>query len=125
MNFAKLSWLFFFTFRNGDLCKLCTSKNSRARVTSIKKWEELAVLLNSDGAGVTKTTEKWKKVSHVYCSSPLVKTGCGDGIKVFASLSDLRFGVTSKITRKKRPHGCIDLLLVLVVGLQYMPSCQI
>lgn len=63
MIFVKLSLLL---FRNGDLSKLST--NARGRITSIRKWEELTALLNSDGAGATKTTEKWKKVSQkVYC----------------------------------------------------------
>lgn len=52
MNFVKLSLLL---FRHGDLSKLST--NARGRITSIRNWEELTALLNSDGAGDTKTTE--------------------------------------------------------------------
>ncbi|XP_012550439.1 uncharacterized protein LOC114252105 isoform X2 [Bombyx mandarina] len=45
---------------HGDLSK--PSSSARGRMAGIKHWEELTSLLNSDGSGDTKTTEKWKKV---------------------------------------------------------------
>ncbi|XP_028042414.1 uncharacterized protein LOC114252105 isoform X4 [Bombyx mandarina] len=44
---------------HGDLSK--PSSSARGRMAGIKHWEELTSLLNSDGSGDTKTTEKWKK----------------------------------------------------------------
>ena len=47
--------------RHGDLSK--PTPNARGRLANIKNWEELSSLLNSEGSGDTKTTEKWKKVN--------------------------------------------------------------
>lgn len=46
--------------RHGDLSK--PIRNARGRIVAIQHWQELTSLLNSDGSGDTKTTEKWKKV---------------------------------------------------------------
>ncbi|CAG4986989.1 unnamed protein product [Parnassius apollo] len=55
--------------QHGDLSK--PSSNARGRMTCIKNWEELAQLLNSDGSGDTKSTEKWEKGYYIQ-GNPIV-----------------------------------------------------
>ncbi|XP_045506195.1 uncharacterized protein LOC123702477 isoform X2 [Colias croceus] len=50
-----------FMERHGDLSK--PSTNTRSRISTLSLWEDLTVILNSEGSGDTKSCEKWKKVT--------------------------------------------------------------
>lgn len=62
----------FIRFRHGDLNK--PPHDARGRILNMKSWVRLTEMLNNDVSGDIKTTDKWKKVCHTVCLSPLVKT---------------------------------------------------
>nr|XP_034837886.1 uncharacterized protein LOC117994114 [Maniola hyperantus] len=92
-----------FMEQHGDLSK--PSSNARGRISTLSKWEELAVLLNSDGSGDTKTPEKWKKVWSDFKNNTKKKaarlhrsaTGTGGGAATYCKLTDLEQRVLNLI----------------------------
>ncbi|CAG5052193.1 unnamed protein product [Parnassius apollo] len=74
-------------------------------MTCMKNWEELAQLLNSDGSGDTKITEKWKKVWSDYKNNTKKKAarlnkaarGTGGGPAIHIKLTDLEQRVLNLI----------------------------
>ena len=48
-------------FRHGDLARPLAG--AQGRIRSDRLWSDLTNILNSMGGGVSKTTEKWKKVN--------------------------------------------------------------
>ncbi|CAB3257793.1 unnamed protein product [Arctia plantaginis] len=99
-----------FMEQHGDLSKLLS--NARGRVSNFQKWEELTRLLNSDGSGCTKTTEKWKKVWSDYKNNTKKKAArlhrsanaTGGGPAMFSKLSDFEQRVL-KITGVQAATG--------------------
>ncbi|XP_069358754.1 uncharacterized protein [Maniola hyperantus] len=73
-----------FMEQHGDLSK--PSSNARGRISTLSKWEELAVLLNSDGSGDTKTPEKWKKGIHNEPDSMMVEQGTPSLLSQFVEI---------------------------------------
>ncbi|CAG5047258.1 unnamed protein product [Parnassius apollo] len=92
-----------FMEQHGDLSK--PSYNARGRIASLKNWEKLAQLLNSDGSGGTKSTEKWKKVWSDYKNNTKKKAarlhkaakGTGGGPAIHGKLTDLEQRVLNLI----------------------------
>ncbi|XP_028172889.1 uncharacterized protein LOC114361874 [Ostrinia furnacalis] len=92
-----------FMEQHGDLTK--PTSNARGRLNNLKHWEDLTLLLNSDGVGDSKTTEKWKKVWCDLKNNTKRKaarlhraaTGTGGGPAVFAKLTDLELRVLNLI----------------------------
>ncbi|KAM3955997.1 LOW QUALITY PROTEIN: uncharacterized protein ACR2FA_010052 [Aphomia sociella] len=59
-SYSQFATMVDFMERNGDLSK--PTGGPRGRQWCIKKWKELAAILNSDGTGDSKSEEKWRKV---------------------------------------------------------------
>ncbi|XP_045506194.1 uncharacterized protein LOC123702477 isoform X1 [Colias croceus] len=86
-----------FMERHGDLSK--PSTNTRSRISTLSLWEDLTVILNSEGSGDTKSCEKWKKAWSDFKNNTKKKAArvhrasIGTGPAVYAKLTDLELRV--------------------------------
>ncbi|KAL4719625.1 hypothetical protein ACJJTC_014712 [Scirpophaga incertulas] len=102
-SYSQFELLITFMEQHGDLTKLCSDANGRLQ--SLRKWEQLKELLNSDGSGDSKATEKWKKVWSDFKNNTKKKAArlhreahrTGGGPANFAKLSNLEERVLNLI----------------------------
>lgn len=92
-----------FMEQHGDLSRrVCSSSE---KISILQLWEELTYILNSDGNGDSKTTDKWKKVWSDFKNNTKKKAAklnkAGKGVRgtpvVNAKLSDLEHRVLELI----------------------------